>query len=87
MLQQRRRLALLICHVPTMMLLTLLRGPSAGGVKGKQGKVEARLSVSPSMDHLNLSRAQSAGDFLTGAAVRDGRAAYSSVRSPPVLPK
>jgi hypothetical protein len=34
----------------------------------KDKKAASRLTVSPSMDHLNLSRVQSAGEFLGNGA-------------------
>ena len=40
---------------------------SMGSAKGKDSSAQPRLTVSPSMDHLNLSRVQSAGEFLAAA--------------------
>ncbi len=40
---------------------------SMGGSKGNDKKKQPRMTLSPSMDHLNLSRVQSAGEFLAAA--------------------
>lgn len=53
-------------------------------MKGSKDKgAQPRLTVSPSMDHLNLSRVQSAGEFLA-AADAEGTMLQ---KQPPMLPR
>lgn len=70
----------LLIFIPSGYSNLLLFFCITGGTKTKEIKSQPRLSVSPSMDHLSLSRVQSAGEFLSA-----GQESSAVVR--PLLPR